>query len=267
MFGQWWMDKAHEMESPETAKYRIKALLKHFESTMKIQHIDGSKVKAYIYKRREEGKSGSTINKELVILKSAMGQVEKYWGQTLQEIDWKDLRQKEKKEHKIFVTPDEIKALISFLPDHIKIAVAWSIYTGSRLNEMTSLLRTNYYPNLCIAYVDTKGGGKRSIALSKAAIAVADRSLELIPVNYAYVFDLRGRRKAWERARAKIGRRDIRWHDLRHLTGSWLNNYAKAPSKTIKEIMGHSKLETTDQYIHAANEDLLRQLNQLPKIF
>lgn len=56
--------------------------------------------------------------------------------------------------------------------------------------------------------------------------------------------------QAWKKARNKIGRPDLRWHDLRH-TAVALAIANGAHPKSIQERMGHSSITVTlDRYGH-----------------
>ena len=59
----------------------------------------------------------------------------------------------------------------------------------------------------------------------------------------------------WIRIRASAGLEDVRLHDLRHSFGSW-SAMAGTPPVLIAGLLGHKKLATTEQYMHAADNPL-----------
>ena len=56
-------------------------------------------------------------------------------------------------------------------------------------------------------------------------------------------------RSTFETARARIGRPDLRFHDLRHTLGTWLNSRG-IDINVIKDVLGHRDIATTQRYLH-----------------
>lgn len=86
---------------------------------------------------------------------------------------------------------------------------------------------------------------------------VTDKSLV---VGYASI------KNAWETIRTKIGRPEIRVHDLRHIFATRLYLEAKSPISVIQQALGHSSSKTTEIYINVQSDDVraeTRKLNQL----
>ena len=54
---------------------------------------------------------------------------------------------------------------------------------------------------------------------------------------------------AFKTARKKIGRPDLRIHDLRHTLGTWLAQ-RNVNLVVIKEVLGHEDIRTTQRYLH-----------------
>ncbi|MDE0797294.1 MAG: tyrosine-type recombinase/integrase, partial [Alphaproteobacteria bacterium] len=52
-------------------------------------------------------------------------------------------------------------------------------------------------------------------------------------------------------ARNRIGRPELRIHDLRHTFGTWLNARGTDVNK-IKDLMGHADIISTQRYLHDA---------------
>ena len=68
-------------------------------------------------------------------------------------------------------------------------------------------------------------------------------------------------RTTFETARERIGRPDLRFHDLRHTFGTWMNRRGTDINK-IKEAMGHKDIATTQRYLHVGVEDVREDLNK-----
>ncbi len=76
------------------------------------------------------------------------------------------------------------------------------------------------------------------------------------------LFDLTNRRKAWEKARAAIGRDDITWH----ASGTELGR-GSASDKLVGKALGHSPNSTaTRRYRHVMNDEVQEALDAMPDI-
>jgi integrase len=181
-------------------------------------------------------------------------------------IDWGAHFLKEPKEREVYLSPDEASQLAEILPHHIAIAFSWSLYTGCRLDETTKLTWECIDIDRCFATVETKARGEhivhRKVWLSEKALRV----LETLESRKGKVFDLRNRRKHWEKARSKIGRPDIHWHDLRAMTATWSRQFAGKDLRLIGRALGHSDEATTARYAHVIDYEVIEMLNQLPDI-
>ncbi|MEM7620815.1 MAG: site-specific integrase [Pseudomonadota bacterium] len=264
LFGRWWEEYGHEMRTADTAMYRVKNILSYFDENLFITDLNNALINDYIQHRKKDSKTPATINRELFLLKGALKRAKQRWNEEVPDINWTDHMQKEPREREIIVSPEEIKKVLLILPYHIRLAAAWTVYTGCRLNETETLEKSKIYFDQKIAQVMTKGGGTRIVAMSSKAIDVARLSCEVSETEYA--FYLKNRRRVWEAARKEINRPDIRWHDLRHVTGSWLRQYANSDLKEIGRALGHSELSSTIRYVHLATSNVIEALEKLPKV-
>jgi integrase len=105
-----------------------------------------------------------------------------------------------------------------------------------------------------------KSGSYRDVPLSEQA-ATALRRLkrrehfttanDLVLCNrYGRRLDASALTRRYNRARNTCGLRPLRWHDLRHTFGSLLVA-AGIDTVTVKAAMGHSRITTTERYLHA----------------
>ena len=56
-------------------------------------------------------------------------------------------------------------------------------------------------------------------------------------------------RRRYKRAAVAAGLRPVKLHGLRHAAGSVLAR--SLPLVTVRDVLGHAKLETTDRYLHS----------------
>lgn len=105
-----------------------------------------------------------------------------------------------------------------------------------------------------------KSGSYRDVPLSDQAAAALSRlkrrenytsSNDLVLCNrYGRRLNAPALTRRYNRARNTSGLRPLRWHDLRHTFGSLLVA-AGIDTVTVKAAMGHSRITTTERYLHA----------------
>lgn len=110
---------------------------------------------------------------------------------------------------------------------------------------------------------ETKSGHVRRIPMSDQAAAALDRVSsrpDFTDPNELVFSNALGRsidgsalRRRYKRARDHAGMRPLRWHDLRHTFGSTLAANG-IDLVTIKSVMGHADLKTTERYLHAKSD-------------
>ena len=110
-----------------------------------VEHIDDDLIDTLI-EDLEIGPRGprspATINRYIHILAKILGVSKKYFKEQrsqFQDIYWADHIAQEAGERVIFLSTDEVRALVDQLPPHITAAMLWSIYTACRLNETQTL--------------------------------------------------------------------------------------------------------------------------------
>ena len=79
-------------------------------------------------------------------------------------------------------------------------------------------------------------------------------------------YNPKGFDKVWRRIRKKAGI-TIRFHDLRHTYASYLASSGKVDIYTLKELLGHSTIETTQGYAHLVNGALKRAVHVADEMF
>lgn len=118
---------------------------------------------------------------------------------------------------------------------------------GEILNLKWSNIKERY-----IELLDTKSGKPRNIPISETLKNV----LNNLPQNTEYVFpnQLTGKpysdiKKAWNKALKETDIKDFRFHDLRHTVATRMVEKG-IELLVVKDILGHSMIETTMRYAH-----------------
>lgn len=195
----------------------------------------------------------------------------------------KDLKQYKIDEKEILCFPDEEIALLINSIDDIKLQriVKFALYSGCRISEIINLEWKDLDFNERVIFIRNKEGfATKSGKIRK--IPFANKTLEIISemqnekskvvnINYDYLFTNKNGVK-YDRSRLtrhfkfyirKIGLSEkYHFHCLRH---TFITNLIKAGVNInfVKELAGHSDINTTMNYIHIVTEDLREAVNKI----
>jgi integrase len=245
---------------------RLRYLRRHF-GRLSVSALRSNHVAQWRDKRLNEGKSGSTVIKEIGSLSHLLDTAIKDWGIAIPSNPVKQVRKPKVaggRERRI--STDELAAL-----QQTKIGpiVTLAVETGMRLGELIALewslidfgMRTAVLPV-------TKNGEKRVVPLSSVAV----KTLELIPRNGERVF-LQWKctdsfEKAWQRTLLALKNAntspdflaDLRFHDLRHEAASRFFERGLSVME-VATITGHKTLAMLRRYTHLRAEDLAKRLS------
>jgi integrase len=159
-----------------------------------------------------------------------------------------------------YLSDEELPALLTAAKAHSVVmytAITVAIATGLRKSEQLRLTWADIdFAKQALTVLITKNGRPRSVYLPAAA-ATALKALKAASVVGVRVFlDEHGQAlssntldKMWRRVRATARLKDLRWHDLRHSTASFLAQ-AGASLPEIAGVLGHLSLAATRRYAH-----------------
>jgi integrase len=164
------------------------------------------------------------------------------------------------------LTETEVDRLIAELPEHLADMASFSLETGLREANVTSLEWSQIDMPRRVAWVHAdqfKTGRALGVPLSAEAMAIIRRQIGRHPVR---VFCYQNRRgewvpvakagtAAWKKALKRAGIKDFRWHDLRHTWASW-HVQRGTPLHVLQELGGWQSAEMVRRYAHLAPEHL-----------
>ena len=187
--------------------------------------------------------SPQTVNRRLAVVRRVLNMAYKEWdwireplGQKIQLVSEKGMARE------FYLSQEEVEQLIAAVtdPEAAKV-IQLAAYTGLRRGELLTLKPGQWQSPYIVLDNKTKSGKPRTVPVVE----------ELHPlVTLPFKISEHELRKAFEAARGKIGRTDIRFHDLRHTYASWLAKNPDIPLTTIRDILGHSNLSVTSKYAH-----------------
>lgn len=194
---------------------------------------------------KAEGRAQSTINNRLQVVKRVLNLAYREWDWLDQPLGDRIKKPSPKNERHVYLTADELVVLLETIPDSREVdrrIITLAMLTGLRQGELLNLTPENVSRGrILLRPSDTKSGKARIVPVPQDAQELLD---ELpFPTTYHRL------RKTWEKARAAVGRPDLRFHDLRHSYASLLAN-AGENMVTVRDLMGHSSLTVTSRYAH-----------------
>ncbi|MBN1954742.1 MAG: tyrosine-type recombinase/integrase [Anaerolineae bacterium] len=155
--------------------------------------------------------------------------------------------------------------------EQAQLVIALGLYCGLRREEMRTLKAEDIDLFQKKAHVLGKGKKRRDVPLNGHVLSLLDPVVRARQPGQTVLIDEDGGPLAEKRIngivsvlaeRAGITYKDVTPHTLRHSFGTLLNE-RKAEAATIKELMGHSRLEETFRYIHPAARSMRDAVERL----
>ena len=241
--------------------------------TREIKHPSG-KAKALPV----EPRSPSTVLRYLAAISHSYTVAMKEWGWVDSNPVMKVTKPKQPQGRVRFLSDDEREALLRECkagnhPD-LYLAVVLALSTGARQMEVMSLRWDQVDLNRkVITLYETKNGEIRALPLvhhafelmkERAKVRRIDTNLVFPGANAAKPILLR---TPFDKALARAGILNFRWHDLRHSCASYLAMNGASLAE-IAEVLGHKTLQMVKRYAHlshAHTSKVVESMNQ--KIF
>lgn len=169
-----------------------------------------------------------------------------------------------------FLEKEGIQRLLGHCEGHLKDIVEFAINTGMRKGEIFNLKWHDIdWNNGLIYLLQTKNHEKREIPFNESVrnILIRVRKNPESP----YVFNsVNGKpfvdiKKSYYTALSKAGIKNLRFHDLRHTFASQLV-MAGVDLVTVKELLGHKRIEMTLRYSHLSCDHKKRAVKVLENL-
>ena len=247
----------------------IKNLKIYFPETLYIDDLKLSNFEKFKETLKTERKSSNaTLNKLLNVLSKMynLGIDEKL----LTENPLRNIKRYKEANHKIrYLTKEEEIRLYQQIDEyapHIKSLVTTALQTGMRRGEIFNLKWSNIdFDYGFIELLETKSGKSRKIPLSKTMLELLNntpRISEFVFVNKDTGYPYTDIKHGFSTVLEKADIQNFRFHDLRHTVATRLVEKG-IDLVVVKEILGHSKIETTMRYAHAVPKRKLEAIEVL----
>lgn len=241
---------ARYLESPEFARLRerrrVIARIAEIETHLRGEAVQDAHLVAdrIVSHGLKAGRSAYTVNAALRVLRRVLRVAARKW-------DWPARPDKlsllPEPQRQTYLTPAEAKRLLAELEGDAKAWVLLALYGGFRASEIERLGADSVQGDLIVLDPMTKTMRPRVVPILQPLKWAVAR----LPLALRYD----GMAPHFRRARAAIGRPDVRFHDCRHTYASWLAQ-SGATNVDIRDLLGHASIGTTSRYMHLSADRL-----------
>jgi integrase len=236
--------------------------IRPFFGKLKAQRLSTDHMDEYREKRKDDGRSDATVNRELSILRTAFHNARKRTPPKVHTVPYFPMVQ-ETTVRKGFLTDQQYAALRDALPQELKALFVTAYITGIRRGELLAIRWPQVdfdARTITLEYGETKNQDPRSVP-----IVAGDMRDLLIAARSAtpesdWVFNRNGERIkdfrwAWVEACKTAGVPDLNFHDLRRTA---VRNMRRAgiPQVIRMKISGHKTDSMERRYNIVDSEDL-----------
>jgi len=265
--------KPHVAErTQEIYEVALRCHLKPVLGTLLLCDIDGSRIASYQARRKSEGASARTLNKELQVLRQILKRY-KLWANLQGDVKF----ERESDHIGKAITEEQEAELLAACESNLLLrsVVSIALNTALRKNEIRTLQWQQIdliQRTLTVGRTKTEGGSGRTIPLNSVAygalVCWASRFPEAKPENFVFPSceaagierehpdteridpsrPIKSWRSAWRRALKDAGL-SIRFHDLRHTCITKVAE-GQASEQTLMSIAGHLSRKMIEHYSH-----------------
>lgn len=287
---RYWIEVGQHHKNHKTTFACLAWLTEAIGGKTPLEAIDTNRIALLIARRRAQvrrvGKlenrtklvGPATVNRTMIEpLRKVLLRAREVWDSPVAKVRWSKLMLEEPSERVREASKGEEAKIMAKLERGYENAVRFAFINGCRRMEIVGLKKTDVDFFSRQFTVNGKGGKSRTIPMNDATYALL-WDLRNDPTEYVFTYaaarnDARkklkkgvryaitdaGLRSAMRRKTAAAGVENFRFHDTRHTAATRV--LRKSNIKVVKNLLGHSSIETTDKYAHAMKEDVRAALN------
>lgn len=245
----------------------VKHLISYFGEYC-LRDIKPMLIEHYRRERLASGRMPATVNREVACLKHIFSLSVRNRRASVNPAKSVRMLREDNIVTRVMSRQDEAKIIENAAP-HVRAIVVCALETGMRRGELLDLQwsQVNSHAGL-ITVEKTKTGKTREIPISSRLRGVLEECRRTSNEGHVFRFedgepmvDIKNGYKAALRRAGLVAKR-YRFHDLRHTFATRLAE-SGVDLFTIKELLGHSTIVTTQRYAHpgrGAKEDAIRRL-------
>jgi integrase len=244
----------------------LRAQLIPFFGDFQLHEITPLNVSQFIVKRQKDGVRKSTINRELTVLKKMLNLAIEWNFEIAKNpvVKGNYFAEDEYKRNRVLVS-DEEERLFQAAAPHLKLILICALNTGMRYSEILGLTWESLDPEkrqIIVQANSSKSGKARVIPINSTLYStlaqLKEKSNGYCGNVFLYDDPVTGEsravktvRRAFLMACRRARIKNLRFHDLRHTFGSRLIERGADPV-SVKNLLGHANLKTTEVYLHSS---------------
>lgn len=263
-----------EHTSKDRDYYAFSSFFK-FYGNIAVTGVTRQSLRDYVHSRRLTGVTDSTINRELRSVRAAINFYYRDHELALKN-PLSNFSLSESESRIRYLTRLEAQNLIHASSENYFLCcfIRLALNTGCRSGELLCLTwdRVDFENKyLILNRDDTKTKRRRFIALNQVSIDVLismknkDFSRKWVFYNDQTDTHILSLKKGFRLACQAANIHDFRIHDLRHTFATWLVQ-ANVPLYTVRDLLGHTCITTTERYAHLQIDHLRDALANLPSL-
>jgi integrase len=249
--------------------------LKHWTEFFRgkyLSEINPEAIEKYRIKRKVDGVSPSTVNRELACLKTLFNKAIE-WEKTERNPAAKIKKFREPNPVERILSPDEMRRLIDEASPDLRPVLLIALNTGMRKGEILSLRwRAVDFVKGFILIEDSKSGKSRKVPTNGLIFDLLrdmKREGEFVFPSMdvkGQVRPLRDVKTAFTGACRRAEIKGLRFHDLRHTAASRMIE-AGVDLVTVSKILGHASIQMTMRYCHPTEQNMRTAVGKLGEFF
>lgn len=228
------------LRSPDTAQYHAYRIGRWLEGR---RASETREVAAAIVQDLTGHYKPATINRSLGTLKKALRMA---WERGRVPVDYSGMvkRLPENNAKTDHLTVDQVRRLADAASQPVRTAIWVGLLTGCRRGEVCKIQPSDIGADV----IRIQAGNTKTLKYREVPIVPALRPwLGHLPL----AITLEGVKSGIRRARVKAGLLGVGFHTLRHSCATiLLSPPINAPLHVVREILGHSSIQTTERYAH-----------------
>lgn len=267
-----YLERRAHLRSSDRDALSARNLVAYFKGK-RLSGITPGNIEDYIVKRRRDGVTNATINRELACLKRMFNLAIKWREANTNPMKDVDLLE-EPPGRTRYLSQEEATRLLDACNHYLRPIVFTALNTGMRLSEILSLQWDQVHIDRTIdPFIEikkTKNNKSRFIPLNVDMIQMFKELMRGTNSDFVFVGrknkPMQSIKKSFHSATAKAQIEDFKFHDLRHTFASHFIMQG-GDLLTLKEILGHSSLKMVLRYAHLASAHKRKQINNLNGLF
>lgn len=243
------------IRSPDTLRFHLKAPDRLF-GNLHPKDLSRETVRDAIYQWRDDGKSDSTINKRLRMVRAALSwAIKEEWIERAPHIEAPSQAPPRTR----FLTREEFHRLFTEAHEpHLRTFLALAIYTGMRMTAILELKWEHIQGGVIIPEGGHEKKRRASVPINTPLALALSVAAHLRESDYVVSYQGKGLKSiktTFYKAAERAGLDDIRIHDLRRTCASWLAQ-AGEPMEKIAAFIGDELRTVERHYAHLSPEHL-----------